>query len=284
MANLGPPLLPFRTNSTYLCPTLLRPVSADAQRAWRLHAPFDEWWPAADAALLARPFIPVRELGAAVEHVSQACKPSFPTHSCASGRGPSLESHRLRRSQRSSAPLPRLMKDTASRPLCSRHCLHCWHEDPPPLPPLPHSTRTAPHRHLSRTRRCRSCPAPFLRRRPGREAPRLYRTACRCHSSRPTWQTRARTRQAHSSGSSRRPPPPPLQRLRKIIATAPCLCSSNRLADRPGFPRRRRSSGHVNEARLVETPGKMRKIPGSGSGPGVHAKLRPSTPLAPRTF
>ena len=53
----------------------LRVLSADAQRAWRSQAPFDEWWPAAVAALLARPFIPVRELGAAVEHVSQAFPP-----------------------------------------------------------------------------------------------------------------------------------------------------------------------------------------------------------------
>ncbi|CAE7683973.1 unnamed protein product [Symbiodinium sp. CCMP2592] len=77
IGNLGPPPLPFRdgTNSRVYVPLLLDAAGllpADAQRAWRTHAPIGEWWPAAVAALLARPFIPVRELCTAVEHVSQA--------------------------------------------------------------------------------------------------------------------------------------------------------------------------------------------------------------------
>ncbi|CAE7314420.1 unnamed protein product [Symbiodinium sp. CCMP2592] len=80
IGNLGPPPLPFRdgTNSRVYVPLLLDAAGllpADAQRAWRTHAPIGEWWPAAVAALLARPFIPVRELCTAVEHVSQAFPP-----------------------------------------------------------------------------------------------------------------------------------------------------------------------------------------------------------------
>ena len=122
--------LPFRdgTNSRIYVPLLLDAagvLSADAQRAWRSHAPFAEWWPAAVAALLARPFIPVPEHCAAVEHVSQA----FPPQALASNtllRFWSWAPPRIAQVERSSAPLPRLMKDTTSRPLCRRHCLRCW--------------------------------------------------------------------------------------------------------------------------------------------------------------
>ena len=63
------------------------------------------------------------------------------------------------------------------------------YKNPPPGAPQP---PPQPHRHLSRTCRRRR------RQRPGPAAPSFYRTACRCHSSRPTWRTRARTRQARS--------------------------------------------------------------------------------------
>jgi len=59
MANLGPPPLVLLEAAGLL--------SADAQRSLRSHAPVDEWWPALFAALLARSFIPVRELGTAMD-------------------------------------------------------------------------------------------------------------------------------------------------------------------------------------------------------------------------
>ena len=62
---------------------------------------------------------------------------SSPAHLSASGHGPRLESHRSRHSQRSSAPSPRRMKATTSRPLrrpsaCKRACCHiaAWASSP----------------------------------------------------------------------------------------------------------------------------------------------------------
>ena len=130
MVNLGPPPLPFRdgTNSRVYVPLLLDAAGLlSAFRPMRSarggHMP-----PSASGGLpQSRPCLPAPLYPCArfAQQWNMFPKPfhrrrSSPAHLSASGHGPRLESHRSRHSQRSSAPSPRRMKATTSRPLCRK--------------------------------------------------------------------------------------------------------------------------------------------------------------------
>ena len=73
-ATAGPPSLPL-SQATYSCvymPVLLDAAGllhAETRAAWRAHPVFGRWWEGAVSALLARPFLTVRNLQTAVGHV-----------------------------------------------------------------------------------------------------------------------------------------------------------------------------------------------------------------------
>ncbi|CAE7730172.1 unnamed protein product [Symbiodinium sp. CCMP2592] len=251
IVNLGPPPLPFRdgTNSRVYVPLLLDAAGllpADAQ--WRTHAPIGEWWPAAVAALLARPFIPVRELCTAVEHVSHAFPPQALVSSTlerfCSWAPPRVaqvaslaevlcaitsadEGHYI------GAPLQEaliaLLVGAAAASTLERIVDRLRASEPGaallPAPPAPDSAAPleAPTHESSPPEApdasAPASPAAYRYRSSGGAAPRLHRAACRSRSSRPTWRTRARARPEHLLTSCRLP-------SRSSLSAAPALTTA----------------------------------------------------------
>ena len=90
----APPIPPLASKLPLLPSTNYGLLEQTARQSWHTHVIIGDWWPTAvNNAILARPFLPVRELAAAVEHVGQACGAS--ALSCP-GRAPAYASHHAR--------------------------------------------------------------------------------------------------------------------------------------------------------------------------------------------